>query len=934
MFLKRIEIFGFKSFATRTEVEFADGVTAIIGPNGCGKSNIVDAIKWVLGEQSTRSLRTGRMEEIIFSGTENAKALSVADVSMVLSNESGYLGIDNPEISIQRRLYRNGENTYFLNRVPVRLKEIREIFLDTGVGKSAYSVIEQGCIDQVLTSRPQDRRYLIEEAAGISRYKVQGSEGEKKLQNTQENIKRLDDILTELTIRYDKLEKQTAKTHHYREIKKEIFNLECASSVLRWQKIRKRKASLEEKHNATESLNRNIKSDIEKIREEQVLQSKILEEMKNQQIDRQKQLYGFEVEEKRQYELLSIISNQQKEYQKSINGTKNSEQNIILSMKSLEEHAQKREEELISLNKNLEKIRSNIKETVKSREITENLIKINTRQISELDKSLRTEENNQYTLRQGLQELTEQIVTQLDEKLKESGYNKNARQQKRQEIEKTINESIILSSGRAEMLIAQSSLGQDTNMEKSLNELIAMSARDFKALSEHLVKLRILFQDYRLTGVDFLGDFLSPEGIITKKRNYDQEIAQSDDLIRSYRDKITQINKENTRHSNQAINFLKTLEEMRISEVRSVAEIEANRESLISIQKQKKSEQIRLDDVLKQLDAISQQVSNLEQQKEKIRQEQQRLAREEEKISKSMKKLESVISTQNKTLSKQEKALAGMIKKLNQQEIENKRLETEIWHAEVEIKKLMEDFLECHSRDMKDFINTSEEKNTASQDSSDFREKIKNARKSLQELGQVNLMAPEEFQEVADRHKFLSRQIADLKKAKSDLEEVTRNMRTESIRRFQESLKKIRIQFREMFRQLFGGGRAEIQLDNEKNPLESGIEIYAQPPGKRLENIFLLSGGERSMCCIALMFALFKVRPSPFCILDEIDAALDESNIQRFIGLMENFSPQTQFLVITHNKRTISSAGNLLGITMQESGISSLVTIRLKGKEQ
>ena len=368
-----------------------------------------------------------------------------------------------------------------------------------------------------------------------------------------------------------------------------------------------------------------------------------------------------------------------------------------------------------------------------------------------------------------------------------------------------------------------------------------------------------------------------------------------------------------------------------MAQARTAAQAAAAEDFLLSLAREVESEEARLLEIRRQIDAEEAKINSLDEQKTAAAAKREELERKQENLRGDMAGLETDISTGAEKMAGRKENIEHLVEQRASLELEREKIRLEQGSLKDEEKHLLEDFRDRNSRDLSEF---SERKSEIDSKPRDLREKLGAVKVDLKALGQVNLMAPEEFSEVSERHRFLNEQLEDLRRAREDLSLVTEEIRRESAQLFLDTYKEIRDHFHEMFRRLFGGGRAEIRLVNPDNPLDSGLEIYAQPPGKKLENISLLSGGEKSLCGVALMFATFLVKPSPFCVLDEIDAALDEANIQRFVNILVEFGRSSQFVVVTHNKKTVTGARNLLGVTMQESGVSRLISLRLDGEEQ
>lgn len=927
MFLKRIEIFGFKSFADRTVIEFTEGITALLGPNGCGKSNIVDAIKWVLGEQSVRNMRAERMDDVIFSGTENRKALNVAEVTLVIANNKGILEIERPEIAIKRRIFREGDSEYFLNGTPVRLKEIRELFFDTGIGKSAYSVMEQGRIDQVLSNKPEERRHIFEEAAGITKFRMRGEEAERKLVKTEDNMGQVENILHEVRRSYEALKKQTDKTLEYRRFRESIFELDRDLKLLQWRDLEKSREKKTERLKSREDKHLSIVGKIDRMKATLASELDTVNEMESRLIESQKQLYGMDLEKENQEEQVRGIRERRNETEETVEVARTREKNAVESLDALNELKKNRKADLASFRERLKEIEGNIATLQKSISAAEERARGNGDETKQVIDDLAVEERRRENLQDDLRTLTDDIVNELDRGLKDSGYDRNSRKTLEDSIVELLGEIRIRTEGRAKLLSDQKNLS-DGN--KAL-ELLESASNDFSDLRDSLEELSRLFSEYRDSGADFLEEFLAPEGIITRKRELDDKIIGSADRTKEFKARLSTLAEEKTSLAARIEEARESLEELRVARARTTTQAAAAEDSLASLAREAESEEARLDEIRQQLAAEEARIRSLDDQVAAILAKREDLEKQQKTLRKDMAGLETGISSENEKMIGRENKLKDLTEQRGSLEIEKEKIRLEMGYVGDEIKLLLEDFRDRYSRDLAEYA---ELKETIERSPKQIKDKLIAAKVELKGLGQVNLMAPEEFTEVSERYEFLNNQLEDLRKARENLSQITEEIRRESANLFMKTYKEIREHFHEMFRRLFGGGRAEIRLIDHEDPLNSGLEIYAQPPGKKLENISLLSGGEKSLCGVALMFATFQVKPSPFCILDEIDAALDEANIQRFVNLLDEFGQKSQFVVITHNKKTVSAARTLLGVTMQESGISRLITMRLDGQEQ
>jgi chromosome segregation protein len=903
LFLKRLDIFGFKSFADRTQVEFADGITALLGPNGCGKSNVVDAVKWVLGEQAARTLRAEKMEDVIFNGTENRKPLNVAEVTLTLANDEGLLPLDRPEIEIRRRLYRSGESEYHINGDQVRLKEVRELFWDTGVGKAAYSVMEQGKIDQVLSSKPEERRYLFEEAAGITRYKVRTAEAERKLEKTEENMRQVEGILGEVKRSYDSLKHQTEKTLTYRKLRDEIFQLELDLQLLRLKQFRYEKDGKDGDLRSHRTRRDAIKAEIDDL-------SKSLEEnldavnsLEEKLVEYQKNIYGLTVEKTAREKEGRLLSEQSSQHKIKVRQNEERERAAAVKIEELNRDASEQDGVVKDLLRQAADIEANIKSFEESIRLASSRITENDALVREKEGEIRSLDADRAKLEKDLEAITDDIVAALDAGLKEAGYSV----QERRDAEAALNETL----GRLKELLAgrTAAAGQET-------EAVRLTDRAIE-----------LFDRYRKTTPVFIDDFVAPQGIITRKRAIDAEIRSKAEGVLERREQIAALRRDNEELSGKIDQYRATLEELRVNRVRMDTQAKAAEEQarllrrelagqeglLKQIQDEIGFDRKRLEELAERIAAVEAEITGIEQRGKEFTAE--------------LQKLEKDISLKNgDAAGKQENLKKRSVDLVKVQETLEK-IHLDLVQTETEIRNIQDNFRETHSRDLLEF---EDRIFTITAPPAELRGKLSTVKGNLRDLGQVNLMAPEEFAEAKDRYEFLSGQLADLTKARADLEAMTAEIRHESSELFIAAYNRIKKNFHNMFRRLFGGGRAELRLADPNHVLESGIEIFAQPPGKKLENITLLSGGEKSMTAVALLFATYMVRPSPFCLLDEIDAALDENNVSRFVQLLREFGSESQFIVITHNKKTVTGAQTLLGVTMEESGVTKLISVRLE----
>lgn len=925
MFLKSLDIFGFKSFADRTHIEFADGITALLGPNGCGKSNVVDAVKWVLGEQGAKNMRAEKMEDVIFNGTMTRKPLNVAEVTLTISNEQGLLPLDLSEITIKRRLFRSGEGEYWINGTQAKLKDVRELFWDTGVGKAAYSVMEQGKIDQILSSKPEDRRYIFEEAAGITRFKVRRAEAERKLERTQENMRQVEGILGEVKRSYDSLKIQAEKTNHYRELKEKIFNLELDIQLLRLKTFVQNKENRTYDIQKAEKERDAVRAEINEInsRLEQHLDE--VNEMEEKINSLQKEIYGLAFEKNGKESQIKLLNEREGELKQKINQLEGRKVTIEDSIETLKEDADSQEASLHDLNKRLSEIAKNILSFEDNIKIASNRISDNDMLSAEYEKQISELDVERGKLKSELEEITDDIVTQLDSKLRDAGYSSAARQKAQEGVEYVIGQIRVLVAGRKSIFEDFSKL--HAPVESDVQKFGANAVSSFTELEKLIQELETVFKSYAATTPQFIDEFLSPEGIITKKRGIDRRIDDNRAQVQEKRDKIQSLKSDTTDLVKKIDEYRATLENMRINQAQMKTQVSAAEEQMRLLRRQLATQEAALHDLENEIYEENRRYDELKEQILELEGEIASIDRKGEKLTQELVSLEQTVKERNSDVIEKKEALQAKRDAMASFQAQIEKYNLELATAETEIRATKENFRETHSRDLMEFADRMEAITAAP---GTLRYQLSTAKQAMNEVGSVNLMAPEEFAEAKERYDFLSTQLSDLQKACDDLVRITEEIRAESTEQFLATYNKIKKNFHNMFRRLFGGGRAELRLVDPQNVLESGIEIFAQPPGKKLENIALLSGGEKTMTAVSLLFATYMVRPSPFCLLDEIDAALDEQNVLRFVQTLREFGNVSQYIVITHNKKTVAGASTMLGVTMEESGVSKVITIKLE----
>jgi len=924
LFLKSLELYGFKSFADKTRLEFADGTTSLLGPNGCGKSNIVDAIKWVLGEQSTKTLRAGKMEDVIFNGTETRKPLNVAEVTLVVDNENGILPVEHSEVEIKRRLYRSGESEFFINRNQVRLKDIRELFFDTGVGKSAYSILEQGKIDQILSHKPEDRRYIFEEAAGITRYKLRSIEAARKLERTEENIEQVETLLGEIKRQYDSRKAQAAKAVRYRELDKEQTSIEVdvqLSTVKSFLLLRdSRNAQLLK-----------AKTDYDELKEDIALQTEQVESEQSElrrhaetRVAIQTRIQRLEEQLIAKRDQLELLQQRYRDFLRSKEEADSRANQILERIERDEFELDTQKDLALQLEQTIAEVKGKITHHEQRMEETQRLIRDHEGEIEAHEEGLVVEDRLQQELAVQLQELTDRIVVELDKMLSETGYSGEARKRAELAVVERLERVKTVLSERMEFGRTTASLlaSKTTNVTTIIEEWNHF----LHDLSDAMTQLSDLFTAYEKTIPSFIDDLLAPEGTITKKHGIDRDLIASRDRTAQHRMQIKTLREENRGLAELLDQYRERHTQLKVSLGEQQARVTSTKSLVEGLEKNITEQRYLHTDALRDAEVASERVEEAIGQMSVVRDDQNRIGEEKDSLEGQLVEIVEVIERENERLS-------GERQKINQRYNELSELRGNIdkytFHIESiqeQIQGVYRTFFDTYGKSLKEFdVRLDGDLG----DVTDLRERLATIKKQIQGMGYINHMAEEEFAEIKERYDFLHKQMDDLVKAKNDLTRVIEEIKKRSEELFLESYHKIRVSFQEMFHRMFGGGRAELRLMDSENVLDSGIDILAQPPGKKLDRLAPLSGGEKSLTAVALLFATYKVKPSPFCILDEIDAALDDRNIGYFLSVLDDFAASSQFIIITHNKHTVMGSKTLLGVTMQERGVSKAISYRM-----
>ena len=981
MYLKKIIAQGFKSFADKITIDLENNITGIVGPNGSGKSNVVDAIRWVLGEQSVKSLRgDGNMTDVIFQGSKSRSASNVASVTLIFDNTDHYINLNFSEISIKRRVYRDGTNEYYLNNEQCRLKDITNILLDSGMAKESFNIISQGQIEEIISAKPTDRRVMIEEAASVLKYKHRKEDALKKLDKTNNNISRVNDIIKELETRVEPLKIEKDKALKHIDLKEELESIEIAlisSDITNLNyKYQDNKSKIEVLNKELMTLTTSNNTNETKLLEYKVKQNEIENKIKEQNnklleltelseklnsrkkiiLERQK----YEVNDSKLHENLVNLKEQELKLQNEINLLNIEINNNKQELETKEEQINNKEQELAIIksnkttlnnklsneyrnNLNTKQKINNLKETIENNNSLPNSVRniLNNPKLTGIHNIIgnliEVEEKYQKAITISLGASTNNIVVDTENSAKEA-----------------IN------------YLKQNNLGRATFFplsvikEKYINETdkYILKEQGCIDIASNLVKYDKTYKNIieNQLGNIIVVDNIDTANTISKKINYKYRIVTLDGEILHVGGSITG---GNTKQKDNIISLKYELEdtiqkqkqlEQNIKEIENkINENDYNMKSIedelyllnkekINIEELTNNKEKRNIELKKQLEEVSQDINGTKNILEG------RLTEEEENILKeyyeSIKKKDEVANNINiledekHDLEEQQQQFEHQVKKENTQyNIKNKELkdlEIETNRLDVKLDTLLNTLNETY--------NMTYEKATSlyklELDEDLARTKVNTLKRELKEIGDVNLNAPKEYEEISTRYEFLIKQREDLVNAENTLLDIIKEMDTVMIQEFKKTFEIINKNFNETFKELFRGGSASLKLTDPDNILETGIEIVASPPGKKLKNLSLLSGGEKTFTAISLLFAILKSRPVPFCVLDEVEAALDEVNVDSFGKYVKQLQKNSQFIIITHKKKTMEYANTLYGITMQESGVSKLVSVRLEELEK
>lgn len=1187
MKLKKLELYGFKSFAQRTEIVFDEGITGIVGPNGSGKSNIGDAVRWVLGEQSAKTLRGASMSDVIFNGTQKRKPLSYCEVSLVFDNDDHALAMEAAEVMVTRRVYRNGESEYYLNRTACRLKDVVDLFRDTGIGKEGYSIIGQGRIDEILSRKSEDRRQVFEEAAGIVKFKARKEEADKKLQRTLENLERVDDILDELTKRLKPLEEQSRNARVYLELSTELKDLDLNLFLIRSDRARARLSELESELLTVQTILADTESNLtdkttrrdetqnridqleeaitkartelmecaEHVHESQKKLSALQSRRETRSENRQRIVREQEEAQERLAEIEKDHARIQADVEKQHSLIADAEQ-ILRATQDAAEKAQAKEKEADAA---LETQKAAVIDQMnRLSDVRNDKTRLNTMQaqmetrLTEIEESSGALQEQEAALREALTAVEKQLETenqhqqQCQEKLAQArqasdeadaayanlradvekqsadmqaaasrhnvltemtrdmeGYNMAVRRAmtyakqrgltgvkgvlaQLMTVPQAYETAIDMALGAAQQNIVtdteetakelinylrQNRLGRATFLPMSAirgktlygNERNALKlsgclgvaselvqcAPEYRGIVENLLGRTVIADNldhgipimragnhaFRLVTLE--GDVMHSGGSMTggsaqsKVSNLlsrERELKELTAKLQTGRAELDKCRQELTQRQQTAqekrqkvSDAVNALHQQEIA----VAREQARRESVSAdlnthLQRMQETEQARvqlhqsLEDIRQQLETIEHQrtgaqgdqsameqktiemqnalvkaraeasaendrlmvrtlqlsdlrhgLSDLERDEAHAQQDQAQILREQERREQLLHEMDELDAIDENDMKREEAESARRQKEQLRQESAAQAIEQRRSQAQSDLRDIlsdMENLHEAYNRDSEKLHKTELAKARIEGDQKNLQNRIWDTYKltyagaeefrrtpfdekesdrraaelqgQIRALGTVNVGAVEEYAETKARVDDLTAQQQDLKRAEMDLRELIERLLIQMRSTFVENFSKMQGYFAETFTRLFGGGHAELKLMDPDDPLNCGIEVNAQPPGKKLQLLSLLSGGERALTAIAILFAMLKLKPTPFCILDEIEAALDDANIGYYADYLKEYSKGTQFIVVTHRKGTMERCNSLFGVAMEEQGVSRMVSVSLQDYQE
>lgn len=976
MYLKEIKASGFKSFADKINLNLDNSITCIVGPNGSGKSNIVDAVKWVMGEQSVKTLRgSNNMSDVIFSGSKSRKPLNLASVTLVFDNSDSYLKVPYTEISITRKVYRSGENEYFINNEKCRLKDINDLFLDSGIGKYAFNIISQGEVANIINNSPYERRAIFEEAAEVLKYKKRKEESLKKLSKTNDNMMRIKDIITELDTQIEPLKQQREKALKYLDYQEKLSDIEIALIVHDLENLNNKFHENEKKIEYTQNeiaslMSKTGTSDVtlENKKQELIKTNEKIASLNKKYIELTKELERLNGEKNILNERSKYQSNDLKLHE---NITNLKEKSLLLSkeLTSIENdlHLIKKREQEFSLNlkklyndfKNISNLKDDYKNKINSisKKITDTSYKIkylsdyieqggNTsssvkRVLSNpklkgihntISNIIKVEDDYLVALTVGLSGSKDYVVVDTKDNAKDAikflKDNNLGRVTffpieviKPRYIDNVTIENLKKEPGFIDIM---SNIIKYDNIYSNIIKNILGNVILVKNLDDANYISKLIGNRYRI--VTLSGEVINIGGSITggkvKTNSIIAEKHELQELLNTKKRLETDANELKIKYDEistkekekQTIIFGKEKEKVILQE-------EKNSKNELYL-----STKNNLEKIESELNSLGGLVNNtINDEEELIMKKYYEVMSLKETCEKDSKQelinkenLENCIDELEASFRLSNTAIRNLETKLKEYEINNSKMDVKMDNL---LNILSETYQMTFEKAKSNYILEIEE-DIARKNVNEYKRVLKN-------IGTVNISSIEEYDRVNTRYEFLNKQNSDLEEASKSLHEIIKELDEVMKSEFLRSFKQVQIEFNKVFKELFGGGDAKLELTDSSNLLETGINIIVTPPGKKLSSINLLSGGEKTLTAISLLFAILNIKNIPFCLFDEVEAALDEANVARFGDYLDKYKGKTQLLIITHKKKTMEYAKNLYGITMQESGVSKLVSVKL-----
>lgn len=976
MYLKTIKAKGFKSFADQTELNFINEINGIVGPNGSGKSNVVDAIRWVLGEQSVKSLRgDGTMTDVIFSGSKSRQPMNMASVSLIFDNKDNYFPVSYDEIEIKRRVYKDGTNEYFLNGEKVRLKDITNLLLDSGIAKESFNIISQGQIEEIISSKPENRRIIFEEASGVLKYKRRKEEAIRKLEKTHNNIDRISDIISELSERIEPLKIESEKALEYKDASSNLesldialiteditkINFEYQASKDKLENLNKEMIEMMTSSSSNEAEIEKFKNQILKIdneirtKQEEIL--KVTAETEN--LNARKQIINerkkYEVDNAKLHDTVVELKEKQLTNENEINSLKNEVNYLKKDLVEINEKINEEEKKLEKEKQEKIKIQNSLTHLIKQTNIEE-------AKIESLKESIDGGGNLPLAVRsvltnpklRGIHNTLGNII-EVDEKYSLAittalGYMVN---NIIVDNENSAKEAIkyIKTIGRATFFPLN--IIRPKRIENEVLSLI-MSIKGFISVASDLVKYDKTYDNIvkNQLGNVIVVDNIDTANLVSKKINHRYRIVTLDGEIIHVGGSITGGKQSNPRNiisdKYELENHIKIKEKLledtkelenKINDTDYTLKTKEDKIYLLTKDKMLKEELIKnKENQIEEKEKEHQNITNdinstnnmlngsISKEEEEIIEAYYKSLKEKDDKSKELQSLIKEKDDLNNSLEEYEMTFKKTGALYNSKANEIKNLEIAVNRQDVKLDNLLNTLTENYSMTYE----KAKQNYKLEIDYNKAKSEVNKLKKKIKEIGIVNLNAPEEYEAVNTRYEFLTKQINDLNEAENTLLNIISEMDKVMIKEFEESFNIINGHFKETFKELFNGGKAELKLTEPNNILETGVEIIASPPGKKLSSISLLSGGEKTLTAISLLFAIIKSKPSPFCVLDEVEAALDEANVETFGKYLLKLKEKSEFIIITHKKKTMEFADILYGITMQESGVSKLVSVKLE----